>query len=163
MHVVALLIERELEAVDADQVIALHAELDEPIDYSVLMPIESSTAVLSSSLSSLGGGEIMPISSGDDLSDLSAQIRRMGQEELDASVALLRDRGVEVTGGLTEDDPVDALEELVQRTGAREVIILTEPHVVREFFHIDWTSRARRKLDVPILHLLEHLPYEAQS
>jgi len=34
---------------------------------------------------------------------------------------------------------------------------------VKEFFHVDWTSRARRKLKVPILHLLEHETFEEQS
>jgi hypothetical protein len=51
---------------------------------------------------------------------------------------------------------------LVKATGSAEVIILTEPHVVKEFLQIDWTSRAQRKLDVPSVHLLEHVPFEAQ-
>ena len=58
---------------------------------------------------------------------------------------------------------VDALVEVVRDTKCDEVIILTEPHVVREFLHVDWTSRARRKLDVPTLHLLEHLTFEEQA
>ena len=37
------------------------------------------------------------------------------------------------------------------------------PHVVAEFFHLDWTSRARRKIGVPCLHLLEHESIEEQS
>ena len=46
---------------------------------------------------------------------------------------------------------------------AREVIILTRPHVVAEFFHVDWTSRARRKIGVPVLHLLEHENFDEQA
>ena len=37
------------------------------------------------------------------------------------------------------------------------------PHVVAEFFHLDWTSQARRKLGVPVLHLLEHETIAGQS
>lgn len=163
MYSVALLIERKLEAIDADQIIALHEGLSEPVTYHVLLPIETSAAIMSASLSSLGGGEIIPVTSGDDLAEVSAEIKRLGQDELDASVNLLRERGASVTGQLTEEDPVDALLELVSDADAAEAIILTEPHVIAEFFHVDWTSRARRRLDVPTLHLLEHLPFSAQG
>jgi hypothetical protein len=74
----------------------------------------------------------------------------------------LRARKVDVTAKLTEDDPIDALVELVKDTGSDEAIILTEPHIVKEFLQLDWTSRAQRKLDVPSVHLLEHVPFDAQ-
>ena len=45
----------------------------------------------------------------------------------------------------------------------REAIVLTRPHVVAEFFHLDWTSQARRKLGVPVLHLLEHQNFDEQA
>lgn len=162
MYAVALLIERQLEDIDADQVVALHEGLDESANFHVILPVESSTAILTSSLSSLGGGEILPVANGEQLTELSREIRQMGQQELDASVELLRQRGVLAEGILTEREPIEALVTLVEQVDAREAIILTEPHIVSEFFHVDWTSRARRKLDVPVLHLLEHLPIEAQ-
>jgi hypothetical protein len=34
------------------------------------------------------------------------------------------------------------------------VVILTRPHIVADLLHVDWTHRARRKLKVPVLHLL---------
>lgn len=162
MFEVALMIERQLEAIDADQILALHEGLEDSVKYHLLLPIESSAAIMSASLSALGGGEIMPLASGDDLAEVSAEIRRLGEEELAASIALLTERGASVAGALTEDDPVDALVELVNENQVAEVIILTEPHLVAEFFHLDWTSRAKRRLNVPTLHLLEHLPFEAQ-
>jgi hypothetical protein len=33
--------------------------------------------------------------------------------------------------------------------------VLTRPHLVSEFFHVDWSSKARRHLGVPTLHLIE--------
>ena len=35
--------------------------------------------------------------------------------------------------------------------------------MVAEFFHVDWTSRARRKLGVPVLHLIEHENFDEQA
>jgi len=60
-------------------------------------------------------------------------------------------------------DPVEALGAKVGEVHAAEVIILTRKHVIAEFFHLDWTSRARRKLGVPILHLLEHENFDEQA
>jgi hypothetical protein len=64
---------------------------------------------------------------------------------------------------VTSEPPVDALAALVSSVDAREAIILTRSHVVAEFFHVDWTSRARRKLGVPVLHLIEHENFDEQS
>ena len=61
------------------------------------------------------------------------------------------------------NDPIRALVDKVAEVDAREVIILTRPHVVSEFFHVDWTHRARRKLGVPVLHLLEHETIDEQG
>ncbi|MEJ7707076.1 MAG: hypothetical protein WKF82_07205 [Nocardioidaceae bacterium] len=46
----------------------------------------------------------------------------------------------------------------MQERQANEVIVMTRPHVVQEFLHLDWTSKARRHLKVPVLHLIEHQP-----
>ena len=40
---------------------------------------------------------------------------------------------------------------------------MTRPHVIEEFLHIDWASKARRKLGVPVLHLVEHEPLDAEA
>lgn len=163
MYDVALLIERQLSALDADQIVALHEGLDEPVAYHILLPVESSTAVLSSSLSALGAGQFMPPTEPDVLAEVQREIKTAGQAELEASAALLRARTKDVTEQLTEDDPIAALAELVKKTSSAEAIILTESHIVSEFLHLDWTSRARRKLDVPTLHLLEHVSFAGQA
>lgn len=163
MYDVALLIERQLSELDADQIVALHEGLDEPVQYHVLLPVESSTAILSSSLSALGAGQFMPPTEPDVLAEVQREIKTAGQSELDASAALLRARTPNVTAKLSEDDPILALAELVKSTHSAEAIILTESHLVSEFLHLDWTSRARRKLEVPTLHLLEHIPFAGQA
>jgi hypothetical protein len=123
--------------------------------------VEASSAALMTSMGALGG-QVVPIADPGAADDLQDSVERAGQAELDASAALLTARGQQVTATLTEDDPIDALLALVNDTGSSEVIILTEPHIVKEFLHVDWTSRAQRKLDVPSVHLLEHVPFDAQ-
>jgi hypothetical protein len=162
MYDVALLIERQLNELDADQIIALHEGLDDTVAYHLLLPVESSNAILAMSMNSLGGGQVAPIGEAEAIEDIEKEIVQAGEAELEASAALLRARKVEVTAKLTEDDPIDALVALVKDTGSDEVIILTEPHIVKEFLQLDWTSRAQRKLDVPSVHLLEHVPFDAQ-
>jgi hypothetical protein len=163
MYDVALLIERQLTDLDADQIVALHEGLDDTVRYHLLLPVDSSTSILASSMSALGGGQIVTIADADVLAEVQHELASAGQAELDASATLLTARGQQVTTALTEDDPIDALTQLVATTSSSEAIILTEPHVVREFLHLDWTSRAKRKLDVPTLHLLEHVPFSAQA
>jgi hypothetical protein len=163
MYDVALLIERQLTDLDADQVIALHEGLDDTVRYHLLLPVDTSASMLASSMSALGGGQIVTIADADVIADVQHELSSAGQAELDASASLLTARGQQVTTALTEDDPIDALGELVATTSSSEAIILTESHVVREFLHLDWTSRAKRKLDVPTLHLLEHVPFSAQA
>ena len=163
MYDVALLIERQLTDLDADQVVALHEGLDDTVRYHLLLPVDTSASMLASSMSALGGGQIVTIADADVIAEVQNELSSAGQAELDASAALLTARGQQVTTALTEDDPIDALGELVARTSSSEAIILTESHIVREFLHVDWTSRAKRKLDVPTLHLLEHVPFSAQA
>jgi hypothetical protein len=161
MFDVSLLIERQLNALDADQVVALHEGLDDTVRYHLLLPVENSSALLMSSMGALGG-QVVPIGEPGAIADVQDSIDRAGQDELAASAALLSERGQEVTATMTEDDPIEALLALVKSTASSEVIILTEPHVVKEFLRIDWTSRAQRKLEVPSVHLLEHVPFDAQ-
>jgi hypothetical protein len=71
--------------------------------------------------------------------------------------------GHEVTGEVTSQEPIVALAAAVESRSAAEAIILTRSHVVSEFFHLDWTSKARRKIGVPCLHLLEHENFDEQA
>lgn len=163
MYDVALLFERQLIALDIDQVLALHEGVDDTVVYHLLLPIQDSGIALSASMSAFAGGQFVPMEDPEVLNVVESELRHLGREELDASAALFTEKGATVTTSLTELDPVDALAELVSRRACREVIIMTEPHVVREFLRLDWASRARRKLEVPTLHLLEHYTFEQQA
>ncbi|MDN5853668.1 MAG: hypothetical protein L0K86_12660 [Actinomycetia bacterium] len=165
MYNVALLIEHQLTAVDTEQVVALHEALDQQVRYHLLMPVEDAAGQLTTSLGALGGPELVPVISPDssEVEMIQENIDHSAQEELDASIASLQQRHQQTTAQLTRDDPVSALATLIKKIDGQEAIILTEPHVISEFFHLDWTSRARRKLDIPTLHLLEHETFEEQG
>ncbi len=163
MYNVALLVERQLIDLDADQILALHEGVDDDVSYHMLLPVDSSPAALSASMTAFGGAQFVPLEEPAEYTRLENELRLDGQQELAASAALLAERGQAVTTKLVEYDPIDGLVDVVNEFSCDEVIILTEPHVVREFLKLDWTSRARRKLDVPTLHLLEHYTFDGQA
>jgi hypothetical protein len=98
-----------------------------------------------------------------DLDQVRQDCLDRSKEELQATLTRLREAGATAEGRVVHEHPIDALSAAVTDTGGREAIILTRPHVVAEFFHLDWTSRARRKIGVPCLHLLEHETLEEQA
>ena len=153
--------------VDARQVLSLHDELDDPVVYHVLLPLEDAAARIEASMGGLSGGELMGNPTiGMHEADIEA-VRKDSQEqsddELSATLAALREAGGTADGKVVGDDPIEALSAEVSAVDGREAIILTRSHVVSEFFHLDWTSRARRKIGVPVLHLLEHENFDEQA
>jgi len=165
-HVV-LLVEQPLSAADAAQVRSLHEGLDESVVYHVILPLEDAAARIESAMGSLSAGEVLtsPAMAMNDV-DLEA-VRKDCQERSDADLAetlsALRASGATAEGCVVGDPPIDALATMVKAVDGREAIILTRPHVVAEFFHVDWSSKARRKIGVPVLHLLEHENFDEQA
>jgi hypothetical protein len=99
----------------------------------------------------------------DDVAEIQRELLDKARADLAASLGACERAGTSATGELVTVEPIDALVAKVKEVGAAEVIVLTRPHVVAEFFHLDWTSRARRKLGVPVLHLLEHENFDEQA
>jgi hypothetical protein len=165
-HVV-LLVEQALTDADAAQVHSLHEGLDEPVVYHVLLPLEDAAARIESSMGSLAGGEVLAspamMMHEEDIDAVRRDCEEQSASELAATLAALHAVGATATGEVVEAPPVDALAATVNALDAREAIILTRPHVVAEFFHVDWTSKARRTIGVPILHLLEHENFDEQA
>jgi hypothetical protein len=163
---VVLLVEQELSALDATQVRGLHEDIEDPVRYHVLLPVEDAAYRVESAMGALGTGEmgnpglVVPES---DVEEMQAELLGEARASLKNTIAALVAAGGQAVGDLIAVDPVDGLAAKVAEVDAREAIILTRPHVVSEFFHLDWTSRARRKLGVPVLHLLEHETFDEQS
>jgi hypothetical protein len=165
-HVV-LLVEQALTAADAAQVHSLHEGIDEPVTYYVLMPLEDAATRIESAMGSLTAGDMMAsptMPMGEvDLDAVRKEAAARSTAELAVTLEALRKSGATAVGEIVGDPPIDALAAKVTEVDGREAIILTRPHVVAEFFHLDWTSKARRRIGVPILHLLEHENFDEQA
>ncbi len=164
---VILLIEQPFTATDATNVRSLHEDIEDPVRYHVMLPVEDASARVESAMGTLAMGEMLaaPVAEvGDsDLEELRKELLDTCRAGVDSTVKAIEAAGGRATGEPVTSDPINALIAKVTEVDAREVIILTRPHVVSEFFHVDWTSRARRKLGVPVLHLLEHENFDEQA
>jgi len=164
---VVVLIEHGLTRTDAIQLRSLHEDIEDQVVYHVLVPLEDAAARIESAMGSLAAGEVMssPAMAMNEV-DLDA-VRRdcldRSSRDLATTLEVLRAAGAAAEGSVVSDPPIDALAAAVGEFDGREAIILTRPHVVAEFFHLDWTSRARRKIGVPVLHLLEHETFDEQA
>jgi len=166
-YAVVLLIEQALSEQDAAQVHSLHEGLEQQVTYHVLLPLEDAAARIEAAMGSLTAGDMlasptMPMSE-VDLDAVRKDCEDRSESELSQTLAALRKSGATASGEIVSDPPIDALAAKVAAVDGREAIILTRPHVVAEFFHLDWTSKARRRLGVPLLHLLEHETFDEQA
>ena len=164
---VVLLVEQTLTTADAAQVHSLHEGLEPQVVYHVLMPMDDAAARIESAMGSLSAGEVLA-SPAMTMNEVDLEAVRKDCEErstadLAETLAHLRASGAHVKGEVITLPPIDALAAKVAEVDGREAIILTRPHVVAEFFHVDWTSRARRRIGVPVLHLLEHENFDEQA
>lgn len=162
---VILLVEQALSEVDALQVRGLHLSMPELPHYTVLIPVEDAAGRVEASMGALGGGELMaPLAlDAEDYREMQQEVLDSARRAVAESVAAIEAAGALAEGRVIAGDPIETLEAAVAELSAREVIVLTRPHVVAEFFRMDWSSRARRRLGVPVLHLLEHETFEEQS
>ena len=164
---VVLLVEQPLSAADAAQVRSLHQDVEEPVRYHVLLPDEDAAARVESAMGSIAASEVLAspalVLDSDSIEEIQRELLSHARSDCDGCVDKLKGTGADVSGEVVSAEPIDALIGKVAEVQAAEVIILTRKHVVAEFFHVDWTSRARRKLGVPILHLLEHENFDEQA
>ncbi|MEU5581859.1 indole-3-glycerol phosphate synthase [Streptomyces huasconensis] len=149
-----LMIEKALTSADVEFVTTLHG--DEPVTFHVLLqPRGDQADRLLRAIDDVALGELdEAVREGETPEGEDAAA--LGEQALRVSLAALHAAGCEAQGRLIEDHPLDALQELVDEAGADEVIVLTDPHYVEEFFHRDWASRARHKVGVPVLKLFSH-------
>jgi hypothetical protein len=165
-YTVVLLVEQALSAADAAQVHSLHEDLDAEVRYHVLLPVEDAAARVEAAMGAIGGDTMIapsaPISA-EDLETAREETEKQSERDLATTLAVLGHAGATADGETVDEDPIEALAAAVSKLDGREAIILTRSHVVAEFFHLDWSSRARRKIGVPVLHLLEHENFDEQA
>jgi hypothetical protein len=168
-YAVVLLVEENLTQADAARVRSLHEGIDGEVTYHVLMPIDDGRARVQAALGASGGlapdlvpGRPLPLDNIDP-EQLVAEARADAERELANAIEVLRATGATTSGELVTGDPVDALAAKIKEVDGREAIIFTEEHFVAELLRLDWTSKARRHLDVPVLHLMEQENFDEQA
>ncbi|MEU8551750.1 indole-3-glycerol phosphate synthase [Streptomyces roseoverticillatus] len=152
MFTSVLMIEQPLSAIDVDFVTTLH---DDQMSFVVLMQPRGAEDRLLRAIDDVALGELERAMHEADEPE-GEQALRPAAVALEHSLRLLRDADCEAVGQLVEGHPLDLLRSVVEQTHADEVIVLTAPHLVEEFFHRDWASRARHKVGVPVLKLYAH-------
>ncbi|MEN3586119.1 MULTISPECIES: indole-3-glycerol phosphate synthase [unclassified Streptomyces] len=154
MFTSVLMIEKALTSADVEFVTTLHGE--EEITFRVLLqPRGDQADRLLRAVDDVALGELDDAVREGETPE-GEEALDVGQRALEVSLAALRAAGAEATGLLVRDRPLDELQALVEENRADEVIVLTDPHYVEEFFHRDWASRARNKVGVPVLKLFSH-------
>lgn len=154
MFTSVLMIEKALTSADVEFVTTLHG--DEPVSFHVLLqPRGEQADRLLRAIDDVALGELDEAAREGETPE-GEEARDMGEQALEVSLRALRATGDTADGRLIADHPLDALKTMVEEVGADEVIVLTDPHYVEEFFHRDWASRARHKVGVPVLKLFSH-------
>ncbi|MFH0174115.1 indole-3-glycerol phosphate synthase [Streptomyces cacaoi] len=154
MFTSVLMIEKALTSADVEFVSTLHG--DEPVSFQVLLqPRGDQADRLLRAIDDVALGELDEAAREGDTPE-GDEAKGFGARALEVSLHALHSAGHDAVGRLVEDHPLDALKSLVAEAGADEVIVLTDPHYVEEFFHRDWASRARHKVGVPVLKLFSH-------
>ena len=164
---VVLLVEQPLSLQDAQQVRGLHTDVADPVRYHVLLPVEDAAARVESAMGSIAASEVLAspalMMDQENIEAVQHELLEQARSDVSCCIDRMTECGADVVGEVVSADPIEALAAKVTEVNAAEAIILTRPHVVSEFFHLDWTSRARRKLGVPVLHLLEHETFDEQA
>ncbi|MEU3615002.1 indole-3-glycerol phosphate synthase [Streptomyces sp. NPDC006872] len=154
MFTSVLMIEKALTSADVEFVSTLHGE--EPVSFRVLLqPRGDQADRLLRAIDDVALGELDEATRERETPE-GDEAKGFGERALAVSLQALQTAGHDAVGRLVEDHPLDALKSLVAEVGADEVIVLTDPHYVEEFFHRDWASRARHKVGVPVLKLFSH-------
>ena len=89
--------------------------------------------------------------------------RATAQERLDASLARLRDAGINVRGEVGDGDPLQAIEDALRTFGADEVIVSTHPEGRSNWLERGVVDGARARFTVPITHVVVDLARESED
>src|SRR4051794_33656918 len=135
---VVLLVEQALTAQDAVQVRSLHEDIEEPVLYHVLVPVEDSAARIEAGMGSLATGEVLTapalLSDPETIQEIQNDLLDAARQAVKASVAAIEGAGGRAVGDLISVAPIQGLAGKVTGVDAREASILTRPNGVSEIF-----------------------------
>jgi hypothetical protein len=86
--------------------------------------------------------------------------RAVAQQNLQRLLASLREEGLDASGDIGDDDPVQAMEDALRLFPADEVIISTHPRGRSNWLEHDVVMRAKDRFDLPVTHVVVDLERE---
>jgi hypothetical protein len=89
--------------------------------------------------------------------------RAAAQRRLDASLARLRELGIDARGEVGDGDPLQAMEDALRTFGADEIVISTHPEGRSHWLERGVVSTARERFAVPITHVVTDLEAEREE
>ena len=89
--------------------------------------------------------------------------RAAAQQRLDASLARLREGGIEASGEVGDSEPLQAIEDAMRTFGPDEVIISTHPEGRSNWLERGVVTTARERFAVPITHVVVDLGGEREE
>jgi len=155
-----LIVEKTINQHDLEYVLGLHADnADEGLpaeDYVIVVPVGKENGKLLATLDDLALGNFKGAEEDSHEEPLNEAVVA-ARAVLTATVQAFEAAGRRATGELLAGPPVEGLKEIAAKDGVDEIIVLTVPHLVEEFFHRDLASRLRKATDLPTLRLLAHV------
>ncbi len=89
--------------------------------------------------------------------------RASAHDRLEASLARLRDLGIEARGEVGDGEPLQAIEDALRTFGADEIIISTHPEGRSHWLEKGVVTGARERFAVPITHVVVDLASEREE
>jgi GABA permease len=86
--------------------------------------------------------------------------REQAQQRLDASLARLREDGIDARGEVGDGDPLQAMEDALRTFGADQIVISTHPEGRSHWLERGVVDKAKERFAVPITHVVVDLEAE---
>jgi hypothetical protein len=86
--------------------------------------------------------------------------REQAQQRLDASLARLRQDGIDAHGEVGDGDPLQAIEDALRTFGADQIVISTHPEGRSHWLERGVVDKAKERFAVPISHVVVDLEAE---
>jgi hypothetical protein len=90
------------------------------------------------------------------MSDIDTELG-LARRRLEQSLKWARDVGLEVSGEVSPDGPLVAIEDQLRKFAADEIVISTHPPQRSNWLEAGVVERARAGLDIPVTHVVVDL------
>ena len=158
-----LVVEQTINSHDLEYVLGLHADNVEdgmdPETYVIVVPVGKENGKVLATLDDLALGNFKGAEEDAHDEPLNEAVVA-ARAVMTGTVEAFQNAGQQASGELLAGPPVIGLKEIAAKYVVDEIIVLTVPHLVEEFFHRDLASRLRKATDLPTLRLLAHVPLD---